>query len=282
VPPLRQRVFVTYSHRDRRHLDRLRVHLRPLERQGILDVWDDTRLALGSNWQSEIAAAIAVAKAAIVLVSADFLASSFIADHELPPLLEAARHEGAAIFPVIVGPCRFSRTPELASFQAANDPARPLATLPAAERERIWVKVAAAVEAALANREITEGWAVANERRVLQSLHEVVNGPTGTFLIVSSGDYYVQFLNEKDRLHFEAVSNNFLPESLQLSEVKQQQLRSLGFDAPSKDIKNYSRIYPLESVLGQLHALASLAVRVLAEVYDVSKQAKLELEVMTQ
>ena len=43
----RHRVFVSYSHRDRRHLDRLRVHLQPLERKGLSDVWDDTRLSRG-------------------------------------------------------------------------------------------------------------------------------------------------------------------------------------------------------------------------------------------
>ena len=37
-------VFVSYSHRDRRWLERLQVHLRPLERDFGITIWDDTRM----------------------------------------------------------------------------------------------------------------------------------------------------------------------------------------------------------------------------------------------
>jgi hypothetical protein len=38
--PSRDQVFVSYSHRDKKWLDRLRVFLKPYERQG-LQVWAD-------------------------------------------------------------------------------------------------------------------------------------------------------------------------------------------------------------------------------------------------
>ena len=113
----RNRVFVSYAHRDRRHLDRLRVHLRTLGRSGLIDLWDDTLLQPGSDWRREISDAIASAKVAVLLVSADFLASEFITGDELPPLLAAAREEGARVLPVIVSPCRFKQTSELANFR---------------------------------------------------------------------------------------------------------------------------------------------------------------------
>ena len=83
----RSQVFVSYSHADAEHLQRLRVHLRPFERAGLVDVWADTRLRPGQRWRQEIELALERAAVSILLVSADFLASDFVADNELPPLL---------------------------------------------------------------------------------------------------------------------------------------------------------------------------------------------------
>ena len=83
-------VFISYSHSDREYLDRLLVHLKPLEKDGRIDLWVDTRLRAGDRWKKEIEKALNRANVAVLLVSADFLASDFITDNELPPLLKNA------------------------------------------------------------------------------------------------------------------------------------------------------------------------------------------------
>jgi TIR domain len=275
----RNRVFVSYSHRDRRHLDRLRVHLRPLERSGLIDLWDDTRLKPGVDWRREISAAIARAKVAVLLVSADFLASDFIAGNELPPLLATAGREGGLILPVVVSPCRFAETSELSPFQAVNDPVRPLAALPVAERERVWVRVANAIDAAFVDRPAAEGWLVTNEKAVLRSLNELIHCRVGSFLLASSGDFYVQFLVEEDHLHCEAVANTYLPTKLHLTDEAEGRLLTLGFRKPTKDGENYSRRYPMTAEIApRLRNVAALTVQVFAEVYDVSQNADIELK----
>ena len=105
--PKRTNVFISYNHRDNDWLERLRVHLRPLERDYALDIWDHTLIQAGANWSDEIKRAIESAKAGLLIVSADFLASDFIANNELPPLLDAAQKDGAVIMSLIVSPSRF-------------------------------------------------------------------------------------------------------------------------------------------------------------------------------
>jgi hypothetical protein len=65
-------------------------------------------------------------------------------------LLAAAEHEGALILPVLVGPCRFNRTPGLADYQAVNSPERTLMEMSEAEQDPVWLQLADRIEDALA------------------------------------------------------------------------------------------------------------------------------------
>lgn len=83
-------VFISYSHKDKGFLDRLMVHLRPLEKKKLIEPWADSRIVAGEKWKVAIESSLKKARAAILLISADFLASDFIVDNELPPLLKKA------------------------------------------------------------------------------------------------------------------------------------------------------------------------------------------------
>ena len=144
---MRSKVFISYCHADRRWLKQLQVFLKPLERRGLVDRWDDTKLNAGQKWHAEIRAALESAKVAVLLISANFLASDFIADQELPPLLAAAESEGASILPVIISPCDLP--PILSQFQAVNDPKRTLVEMNKGERDRLWLKVVKSIEGVL-------------------------------------------------------------------------------------------------------------------------------------
>lgn len=145
----RQSVFISYSHRDRDYLDRLLVHLKPLEKEGLIDLWVDTRIRAGDRWKKEIEMALRRATVAVLLVSADFLASDFITDNELPPLLRGAEERGTRIIPLVVKPCRFTRDKNLRHFQSMNDPKDALVLLPDGEQEVYYDQVATEVEKSL-------------------------------------------------------------------------------------------------------------------------------------
>jgi TIR domain-containing protein len=146
----RNKVFISYSHTDREFLNRLLVHLRPLERRGNIDLWADTRIGAGRDWKKEIEDALASAAIGVLLISADFLASDFVAENELPQLLAAAEGRGTRILPVIVKPCGFARDKDLSKFQAINDPKSPLISMDEAGRENLYAKLAELVESHVA------------------------------------------------------------------------------------------------------------------------------------
>lgn len=89
-----------------------------------MDVWVDTRIAAGDKWKEAIEKALGKTQVAILLVSADFLASDFIINNA--PLLEKAKSEGVTIIPVILRPCRLTREKTLSQFQAINSPDEPV------------------------------------------------------------------------------------------------------------------------------------------------------------
>lgn len=152
--PGRPEVFLSYAHADSDYLDRLMVHLRPLERDAAIVSWSDARIQPGKMWREEIEQALSRASIAILLISADFLASDFIASNELPPLLRKAQSKGTRILPLILNNCRFLRDPELSGFQAVNNPGQPLASLEPHMREKYYDAVAAEVERLASNDSI--------------------------------------------------------------------------------------------------------------------------------
>lgn len=140
VQPERDLVFISYAHKDAVWLDRLTTMLKPLVRNHTLSTWDDRMIRGGDVWPQEIASALGRAQVAVLLVTKHFLASDFIADKELPPLLDAAEVEGTRILWIPVGSCLWEDT-ELGRYQAAANPARPLEMLTEPEQNAVLKRV---------------------------------------------------------------------------------------------------------------------------------------------
>jgi hypothetical protein len=114
----RPAVFISYSHLDEDWKDRLVSHLRVLEREGELDVWDDRRIGAGEDWRPEIEQAIAHATVAILIVSKDFLTSRFIREEELTRILARRSRQELKVVPVIAEPCAWQAVESLRGIQA--------------------------------------------------------------------------------------------------------------------------------------------------------------------
>src|SRR5262249_6312747 len=81
----------------------------------------------GQDWHGEIRAALEGASVAVLLVSADFLASPFIRREEVPQLLQRHARAGVRLFPVIVAPCAWQAVGWLGALQVRPRDGRPLA-----------------------------------------------------------------------------------------------------------------------------------------------------------
>lgn len=141
----KKKLFISYSHADSEWLDRVKVHLKPLERNSVIEIWEDTRIQTGDNWKNEIDEALKQTGAAILLVSADFLASDFIIENELPQLLKLAEDKGTRIFQLIVSPCCFDESKNLSQFQAVNSPKSTLIELNRGDQERLLLELAKSI-----------------------------------------------------------------------------------------------------------------------------------------
>lgn len=97
-------VFISYSQKDEAEKDKLMAHLGVLKRE-LIEPWSDDRLGAGAKWEEEINHAIARARVAVLLITANFLNSDFILETEVPKILERQRNEGLVVMPVIARPC---------------------------------------------------------------------------------------------------------------------------------------------------------------------------------
>ncbi len=147
----RQGVFISYSKKDVKWLDYLRVHLSFLEREYKFTIWEDSKIEVGADWRLEINKAINSTKVAILMVSANFLSSDFINNEELPALLAAAKEEGAHIFPIIISHCMFSDIEAISRFQTINPPSEPLIVMNEGERDALFLKVTREIKRVLSS-----------------------------------------------------------------------------------------------------------------------------------
>ncbi len=141
MPTPRKRIFVSYAHEDTRWVNALTTSLEPWLRETRVALWDDRQIAVGHQWQADLDAAIEQATVAVLLVTKDFLASSFIVQYELPAILRRAEAKHLKVIWIAVGYAAYEAT-ELFSYQAANDPSAPLESLRRPQRDKLLADIA--------------------------------------------------------------------------------------------------------------------------------------------
>jgi tetratricopeptide (TPR) repeat protein len=137
----RDKVFLSYSHKDKKWMEKLKILLKPLIKKGEIIVWDDSNIEAGQKWNDEIITALETTKIAVLLVSENFLASDFITDVELPALLNAAEKGECTLCWILISACLYEEY-GLNKFQAAHDIKRPLESLKPPEAQKTMAEIA--------------------------------------------------------------------------------------------------------------------------------------------
>lgn len=127
-------IFVSYARDDileeKNLIDEFLKHGKARQRNGELEIFKDTeRIDFGDVWKSKIDSALNQADIALLFISANFIASDFIFEHELKVLLQKHRDEGIVILPILLGFCEWDIIEDLAQFQIFPDPNEPLRSM---------------------------------------------------------------------------------------------------------------------------------------------------------
>ena len=132
--PTRKSIFVSYSHKDSKKLEELKVMLKGKFQEENILIWDDTKIQPGEKWKEKIDEALSSARVVVLIVTNTFLASDFIIKEELPYVFDKENEGLLKIAWIYWDYCNYEGT-ELENFQALNDLTRPLSKLVKPERQ---------------------------------------------------------------------------------------------------------------------------------------------------
>ena len=148
--PQLPKIFVSYSHKDDKWRERFEVAIKPLTRDGALGLWSDKELEAGQKWHEEIQSALAESAMAILLVSDNFVASDFIVQKELPPLVDGAERGRIRLLCIAISDALYGSL-GIGEYQWLNDPKRPLSRLRQPDWRREFVEIGRKIEQLILN-----------------------------------------------------------------------------------------------------------------------------------
>lgn len=138
-------VFISYSHEDEAHKDRLLTHLRLLERQGLIAPWDDRQISPAEEWDAAIEARLNRAGLILLLVTANFMKSDYCWK-EMTRAMK--RHDAgrAKVLPIFVDHCDWKDAP-FGKLQGVPKDAKPITAYK--NPNEAWKEVAQAIRKAV-------------------------------------------------------------------------------------------------------------------------------------
>ena len=105
------RIFIAYSSKDLVFKEEIRKRLRPLQRAGKVDIWDNYNIEAGKEWDVEVREKLEQSDIILLLLSPDALDSDYFYDVEAPIALRRHEADEAIMVGISLRPCSFRHTP---------------------------------------------------------------------------------------------------------------------------------------------------------------------------
>ena len=122
-------IFISYAHEDETLLNRLKTHLKLLERIGFIIIWNDRCIEAGREWNHEIDQHLNSDHIILLLISSDFMDSDYCYSIEMKQALERQKKGEARVIPIILRPVLWKGAP-FDKLQALPTGATPITSWP--------------------------------------------------------------------------------------------------------------------------------------------------------
>jgi hypothetical protein len=139
------RLLISCSPEDRELKEQLVRHLQVLVRFAGIELWIADRVQAGDNWREDVDAALDRADIALLLISADFLASDFLQDVELPKVFQRREQGGLRVIPVLLRSCFWGAHPWLGALKPLPASGRAIASFQGDGRDRALAEIVAEI-----------------------------------------------------------------------------------------------------------------------------------------
>jgi hypothetical protein len=108
-------VFISYAHKDKEYFD---IFMENLGAQSGWNIWTDKNIEIGSHWYERIQKGIQDADMGVLLVSAFFISSGFIKEHEYQKFSDLKKSKPGFIFlPILLRDVDINRWQSLSQMQ---------------------------------------------------------------------------------------------------------------------------------------------------------------------
>lgn len=121
------KIFFCYAREDELLLNKLKTHLPPLQRGGLIEVWYDRDISAGGEWEAEIKQHLNTAQIVLLLISPDFMNSDYCYGKEMQWALERHVKGEATVIPIILEYVYWQVEP-LKKLQVLPSDAKPVAS----------------------------------------------------------------------------------------------------------------------------------------------------------